>query len=66
MKYREATKWVMWSEVQTRYSPAIGKKKRAKRMKAFLFPFEKKAKRTNRMIEIIMRGARGTQSWSRL
>ena len=62
MKYLEVTKWVMLSKVHKRYSPPMGRTKTAKRMRAFIFFFEKNGKRMSKMTEIIVRGAWGTQS----
>src|SRR4030042_6687436 len=62
IKYLEVIKWVTLKNLQKRESPATGRMKRARRIMAFFWFFEKKGRRMNKIAEAIMRGAWGTQS----
>ncbi len=52
------------NNLQYRYSPATGRRKRVKRMMLFLLTFETNGKRIKRIPETMVKGAWGTQSFN--
>jgi hypothetical protein len=52
----------MLNNLQNEYRPAMGRMKTVKRIVAFFLYFEKMGKRINRVTEVIIKGAWGTQS----